>query len=90
MNPLLPLSAPMQAPTYTPSPQAPYGGTQQSNTTTTVIMQQPVPISHHVLEIKPPNYLILSIITMLFFCWIFGLVALIVGSQVRNAGVWSV
>ena len=40
------------------------------------------------MELKPPNYLVLSIITMVLFCWIFGLIGLLVGMQVR--GVWLV
>ena len=73
--------APPAAYAPAPAPQMGYGGIQP----TTVIMQPPK-ANYSLVDVKPPNYLILSIITMLCFCWIFGLIALIVGSQVRN--VW--
>ena len=34
------------------------------------------------VEVKPSNYIVMSVITMLFFCFIFGLIALFVGMQV--------
>lgn len=53
-----------------------YGGQQA------VIVTQAYPMEHR--EIKPPNYMILSMITYLFFCWIFGLIELSTGQQVHN------
>ena len=48
-----------------------------------MIVTQARPVESRVfVEIKPPNYVVLSIITLLFFCWIFGLIGLIVGLQV--------
>lgn len=40
-----------------------------------------------VIEAKPPNYIVLSLIVFLLFCWIFGLIGLIVGLQVRVHGI---
>lgn len=66
-----------------PPPQPGYGyGGQHGNT---VIVTQARPVESRVfVEIKPPNYVVLSIITLLFFCWIFGLIGLIVGLQVHQ------
>lgn len=36
-----------------------------------------------VVEVKPPNYIVLSVIVFLCFCWVFGLIGLIMGLQVR-------
>ena len=48
-----------------------------------MIVTQARPVESRVfVEIKPPNYVVLSIITLLFFCWIFGLIGLVVGLQV--------
>ena len=60
-------------------PQAGYGVAQHQQAT---VIMQPGPQSHMVVEGKPPNYFVLSLITLLCFCWIFGIVALVVGSQV--------
>lgn len=34
------------------------------------------------VEPKPPNHIIFSLIVFLLFCWVFGLIALIMGMQV--------
>ena len=39
------------------------------------------------MEVKPSNYIVMSVITMLFFCFIFGLIALFVGMQVGGWGI---
>ena len=70
--------APPSQPGYTPA----YGAATQQNTT---VFVQPSQHRTVVMEIKPPNYIVLSVITMLFFCWIFGLIGLVVGSQVGVA-----
>ena len=66
-----------------PQPAGPgYGGATYNN----VIVTQARPIESRVfVEIKPSNYIVLSIITLLFFCWIFGLIGLIVGMQVSRS-----
>ena len=75
---------------YTPPPQGGYQAAPSSQASNTAVYIQPA--HQHtrtvVVELKPPNYLVLSIITMVFFCWIFGLIGLLVGMQVR--GVWLV
>ena len=35
-----------------------------------------------VVEAKPANYVLLSVIVLVVFCWVFGLIGLIVGIQV--------
>lgn len=76
-----------------PPPQAAapsygYGGAHHH---TNVIVTQARPIENRVfVEIKPSNYVVLSIITMLFFCWIFGLIGLIVGMQVRKLSIYTI
>ena len=37
-----------------------------------------------IVEAKPPNHIILSVVVLVAFCWVFGLIALIVGMQVCN------
>ena len=37
-----------------------------------------------IIEAKPPNHIILSVVVLFFFCWIFGLIALIMGMQVHT------
>ena len=57
-------------------------GYQQHNTTVIVTRQQPV---HTVaMEIKPPNYMVMSVLSMLFCCFLFGLIALIMSVQVST------
>ena len=46
-----------------------------------VVQGQPIR-SQVFVELKPPNYVIMSVITMLFFCFIFGLIALLLSLQV--------
>lgn len=50
-----------------------------------VVQGQPVQ-SHVLVELKPPNYVVMSVITMLFFCFIFGLIALLLSLQVGGEG----
>ena len=40
------------------------------------------------VDVKPSNYIVMSVITMLFFCFIFGLIALFVGLQVGRWGIF--
>lgn len=48
---------------------------------------QPSRQTHTVIvDVKPSSYLVLSIITMIFFCWIFGLIALLNSVQVTMQG----
>ena len=57
------------------------GGYQQPQQNTTVIVSQPVR-TVTTLEVQPPNYLVMSILTMLFCSFWCGLVALIMSLQV--------
>ena len=50
-----------------------------------VISAQPVVRQNVYLNVKPPNYLVMSVIVLFFFCWIFGLIALFTSLQVRQA-----
>lgn len=70
---------------YTPPPQ---GGGYQNQTTTATVYVQPAQQSRTVLVgVQPPNYLVLSIVTTVFFCWVFGLIALVIGQKVRGWGL---
>ncbi len=51
-----------------------------------VVSTQPGPsVTVHVADIKPKNYLALSLFTCLCCCWVFGIIALVMSLQVR----WS-
>lgn len=51
-------------------------------------MVQGQPVETRVfVDVKPSNYIVMSVITMLFFCFIFGLIALFMGLQVGRWGV---
>lgn len=50
-----------------------------------VVSSQPVHAPVHYVQVKPPNHIILSVITMIFFCWVFGLIALLFAIQVDSA-----
>ena len=51
-------------------------------------MVQGQPVETRVfVDVKPSNYIVMSVITMLFFCFIFGLIALFVGLQVGRWGI---
>ena len=80
--------APQQAPpgysAGSPAQGGGYQGTQQANTTIYIQPQQQARTV--VVEVKPPNYIVPSVLTMLFCCWIFGLIGLIVGLQVGGRG----
>lgn len=62
---------------------APYGATTHTSNVT-VVQARPV-ATRLVFEVKPPNYIALSIIVFLCFCWIFGLIGFIMGLQVDSA-----
>jgi len=86
---LSPSSAAGNPPVYSgyapPTVAQPY----QQATNTTVVLQPARHTQTIFLDVKPPNYVVLSVITMIFFCWIFGLIALLVGLQVRWAWQWG-
>ena len=50
-----------------------------------VIQAQPV-VRQIVVDLKPPNYVVLSLLVMIFGCFLFGLIALVFALQVRR---WS-
>ncbi|CAI8036019.1 hypothetical protein GBAR_LOCUS20207 [Geodia barretti] len=64
-------------------PQTPagYGATPHI----TVVQAAPIVTRRTVIEPKPPNHILLSLIVFLMFCWVFGLIALIMGMQVDSA-----
>ena len=47
-----------------------------------VVQAAPIVTRRTVIEPKPPNHILLSLIVFLMFCWVFGLIALIMGMQV--------
>lgn len=70
-----------------PPPAYDYGvQRQQQQSNVTVIVNQARPVERRVVAVdyKPPNYVTLSIITMLCFCWILGLIGLILALQVSQ------
>lgn len=82
-----PQAPPAYSTPYTPPPQGGYQAPPPpaAHTSNTTVLIQPAHQTHRVVvDIKPPNYVVLSVITMIFFCWIFGLIALLSGMQVRT------
>ena len=81
--------APTAPPAYAAPPPGGYQqmpGQHQQTSNTTVFIQPAQQTRTVAVHIKPPNYVVLSVITMVFFCWIFGLIGLLVGLQVRKEG----
>lgn len=69
---------------YTPVP----GPTQTNNTYVHTTIAQPRPaVVQTNIHVKPPNYVVMSVITMLFCCFLFGLIGLVVGLQVSDQPV---
>ena len=46
-----------------------------------VVQATPI-VTRTVVELKPRNHILFSLIVFLLFCWVFGLIALIMGMQV--------
>lgn len=67
-----------------PSGYAAHPGYQQQQQHTTVIVTRQQPV-HVPVEVKPPNYIAMSVLTMLFCCFLFGLIALIMSFQSDSA-----
>ena len=49
-----------------------------------VVACQPPVVAHHtVVRVKPPNYIVLSLVNLLLCCWPLGIIGLIYSLKVR-------